>query len=123
MIHAKGVDMEIIKTIAYILAGILLCTAWFIAFALGYILQGTWACIPCMAACFAIGMVLAKLISGGDTENDKKDGEIEMIYNDYMYNQRFREYVDKYCQKHGCTVDEALTHELVRQAWRHYTEV
>lgn len=33
--------MEILKTIAYILAGILLCIAWFITFALGYILQGT----------------------------------------------------------------------------------
>ena len=49
--------------------------------------------------------------------------EKEMMQNDYAYNRRFREYVDKYCRKHGCTVAEALTHELVRQAWRHYTEV
>lgn len=114
--------MEIIKTVAYILAGILLCAAWFAAFALGYILQGTWACIPCMAASFAIGMVLAKFL-GGNADDGGKDGGRKMIYNDYMYNRRFREYVDKYCQKHGCTADEALTHELVRQVHRYYTEV
>ena len=45
-----------------------------------------------------------------------------MIQNDYMFNRRFREYVDKYCKKHGYTVEEALTHELVRQAYLHYTE-
>lgn len=45
-----------------------------------------------------------------------KDGDKGMLHNEYKFNQRFREYVDKYCKKHGCTVDEALTHELVRQA-------
>lgn len=46
-----------------------------------------------------------------------------MIQNDYKFNQQFREYVDKYCKKHGYTVDEALTHELVKQVHRYYTEV
>lgn len=46
-----------------------------------------------------------------------------MLQNEYIFNQRFREYVDSYCKNHGCTVDEALTHELVRQACLYYTEV
>ncbi len=46
-----------------------------------------------------------------------------MIRNEYRYNKRFREYVDKYCKKHGCTVEEALQHELIKQVYRHYTEV
>lgn len=115
--------MEFIKIIVYILAGILLCIAWFITFALGYIMQVTWACIPCVAVCFALSMAIAKLIGTGDAENDKKDGEIEIIQNDYEFYQQFREYVDKYCKKNGCTVDEALTHELVKQVHRYYTEV
>ena len=60
--------MEIIKTFAYILAGILLVIAWFIAFALGYILQGTWECVPCIAVNFAISVILSKLICNKDTE-------------------------------------------------------
>lgn len=46
-----------------------------------------------------------------------------MIGNEYGHNKRFREYVDKYCAKHGITVQEALTHELVRQVYLQYTEV
>lgn len=45
------------------------------------------------------------------------------VYNEYKFNQKFRDYVDKYCKKHGCTVDEALQHELVKQACLMYTEV
>ena len=33
----------------------------------------------------------------------------------YRINTDFREYVDRYCKTYGITVDEALTHELVRQ--------
>lgn len=52
-----------------------------------------------------------------------KDGNKEMLHNEYMYNQRFRNYVDKYCKTYGYTVGEAFTHELVRQAYLYYTEV
>lgn len=45
-----------------------------------------------------------------------------MMQNEYRYNRRFREYVDNYCKKHGCTVGEALTREQVRQAYLYYTE-
>lgn len=46
-----------------------------------------------------------------------------MLENEYRYNPRFREYVDKYCKAYGYTVDEALTHEVVRQVFLSYTEV
>ncbi len=46
-----------------------------------------------------------------------------ILHNEYMYNQRFRDYVDKYCGTYGYTVDEALTHELIRHVWFYYTEV
>ncbi|WP_286080654.1 hypothetical protein [Parablautia intestinalis] len=46
-----------------------------------------------------------------------------MIENEYRHNKRFREYVEKYCSTHGCTVDEALKHEVVRQACLYYTDV
>ena len=46
-----------------------------------------------------------------------------VVDNEYRHNQKFREYVDKYCKKHKCTVDEALRHELVRQVCLRYTDV
>lgn len=46
-----------------------------------------------------------------------------MIENEYKHNQKFREYVDKYCAEYKITVDEALKHEVVRQVYLYYTEV
>lgn len=46
-----------------------------------------------------------------------------MIENEYRHNAAFRRYVDKYCEKYGITVAEALKHEIVRQVWLQYTEV
>lgn len=46
-----------------------------------------------------------------------------MIENEYRHNHSFREYVDKYCREHNCTVDEAFKHYVVRMAFLHYTEV
>lgn len=42
---------------------------------------------------------------------------------EYRNNKRFRDYVDGYCRTYGYTVQEALTHELVRQVYLSYTEV
>lgn len=47
----------------------------------------------------------------------------EIIVKEYQHNLRFKQYVDKYCESSGLTVDEALEHELVRQAYLYYTEV
>jgi hypothetical protein len=46
-----------------------------------------------------------------------------VIRNEYIHNRRFKQYVDKYCEHHGITVDEALEHQIVRQAYLYYTEV
>lgn len=45
------------------------------------------------------------------------------LRNEYRHNSQFRRYVDKYCENHGITVDEAVNHELIKQAYLYYTEV
>lgn len=40
----------------------------------------------------------------------------------YARNSDFKAYVDKYCVKHRCTVEQALTHYLVRMVGRMYWE-
>ena len=51
------------------------------------------------------------------SENNK------LIINDYRHNIIFRNFVQKYCQKHQIEVKEALQHEIVKQVWQMYTEV
>ncbi|MCM1427109.1 MAG: hypothetical protein NC118_10935 [Eubacterium sp.] len=46
-----------------------------------------------------------------------------IICNEYQHNAKFRRYVDRYCKAKGLTVEEALAHEIVRQAYLYYTEV
>lgn len=46
-----------------------------------------------------------------------------IIYNEYQHNAKFRKYVDKYCMAKEVTVEEALTHEIVRQTYLYYTDV
>ena len=45
------------------------------------------------------------------------------IENDYKWLKDFREYVDKFAKQHDITPEEALEYEVVRQAWRYYTEL
>lgn len=40
----------------------------------------------------------------------------------YNSNPDFKDYVDKYCKKHKCTVDEALKHALVQEVRKAYFE-
>lgn len=40
----------------------------------------------------------------------------------YARNADFKCYVDRYCVKHRCTVEEALTHYLVRMVGQMYWE-
>lgn len=46
-----------------------------------------------------------------------------MIENEYRYNSRFRCFVDGYAAEHGLTVEEALKHRQVREAFQHYREL
>lgn len=45
------------------------------------------------------------------------------LYNEYRHNSQFRRYVDRYCEQRGIALNEALKHELIRQAYLYYTEV
>lgn len=38
----------------------------------------------------------------------------------YSSNADFKAYVDKYCKKHKCTVEEALEHALVKDVYECY---
>lgn len=40
----------------------------------------------------------------------------------YARNPEFKEYVDKYCVKHKCSVTEALRHYLIRVVGMQYKE-
>ena len=40
----------------------------------------------------------------------------------YDNNPGFKAYVDRYCKKHCISVDEALTHSLVRETYSYYKE-
>ena len=40
----------------------------------------------------------------------------------YARNPEFKEYVDKYCVKHKCSVAEALRHYLVQMTGKMYKE-
>ncbi len=46
-----------------------------------------------------------------------------MIRNEYVHNKRLRDYVDRYAKSHEISANEALDHELVRQAFLMYTDV
>lgn len=40
----------------------------------------------------------------------------------YAENEDFKRYVDRYCVKHGISVEQALQHYLVQMAGRQYKE-
>lgn len=40
----------------------------------------------------------------------------------YKANHDFKQYVDRYCTKHGCTAVEALNHVLVQMVGKEYKE-
>lgn len=48
---------------------------------------------------------------------------MNLLQNEYRYNKNFRKYVDEYCDKNGCTVDEAFNDTHIKQIFWRYTEV
>lgn len=40
----------------------------------------------------------------------------------YESNTDFKRYVDRHCRTYGCAVEEALSHEIVRQVYLSYLE-
>lgn len=53
---------------------------------------------------------------------DKAD-KVKLCEKEYAHNRRFREYVDKYAEKHGLIAQDALKHNIVRSAMKYYTDV
>lgn len=47
----------------------------------------------------------------------------QMIINEYNFNSNFKKYVDEYCDKNRCTIDEAFCDEKVEKMFWMYTEV
>lgn len=47
----------------------------------------------------------------------------EKMMNEYRYNTKFREYVDKYCKKHQTSPAAAMEHQIIRNVYLMYTEV
>lgn len=45
------------------------------------------------------------------------------LENEYRYNQKFKDYVEKYRKDRGITVEEALKHQQVKDVCRHYSDV
>lgn len=45
------------------------------------------------------------------------------VNNEYKYNKRFREYVERYSKHMEISIEDALKHEIVRQTCLYYTEV
>lgn len=46
-----------------------------------------------------------------------------VMKSEYMYNHKFKQYVDRYCKKHNCTVKEALKKKKVKLAFWQYTDL
>ena len=40
----------------------------------------------------------------------------------YNSNTDFKEYVERHCKKHKCTVEEALKHKIVEAVYEQYKE-
>lgn len=48
---------------------------------------------------------------------------MNLIENEYRYNSSFRKFVDEYCKKHKCTLEDAFLDKYVRQMFWRYTEL
>ena len=48
---------------------------------------------------------------------------MNLIKNEYKFNKNFKQYVDEYCEKNGCTLEDAFNDENVRRKFYMYTEV
>jgi len=46
-----------------------------------------------------------------------------LMKNEYQYNYNFKKYVDEYCNRNRCTVDDAFCNEDVKRMFWRYTEV
>lgn len=48
---------------------------------------------------------------------------VSLIEKEYMHNEKFKKYVDGFCDKNGCEVYNALNDEHIRQIFWRYTDM
>ena len=48
---------------------------------------------------------------------------INLMKNEYQYNSNFRKYVDEYCNRNQCSVEEAFNNENIKRMFWRYTEI
>ena len=48
---------------------------------------------------------------------------MDLIRKEYSYNTYFRKYVDEFCRKYKCTLEDALKNEHIRQIFWRYTDL
>ena len=46
-----------------------------------------------------------------------------IMKNEYMYNKKFQDYVDKFCKENCCTTKEAFKKKKVKLAFWQYTDL
>jgi len=46
-----------------------------------------------------------------------------MLKSEYIFNKKFKQYVDEYCYKNSCTKEDAFNKREVRQKFWKYTDV
>lgn len=48
---------------------------------------------------------------------------MNLVENEYKYNAKFKKYVDEFCERNRCTLEDALKDEKVKQKFLIYTEL
>ena len=48
---------------------------------------------------------------------------MNLIKNEYKFNKIFKQYVDEYCERNGCTLEDAFKDEQIKRKFYMYTEV
>ena len=48
---------------------------------------------------------------------------MNLICNEYKFNKNFKNFVDEYCKKNGCTREDAFKDEQIKRIFWRYTEV
>lgn len=46
-----------------------------------------------------------------------------MMKSEYKFNKNFRKYVDEYCEKNGCTKEDAFNKKDIRQMFWMHTDI
>lgn len=48
---------------------------------------------------------------------------MDLIHNEYRFNSNFRKYVNEYCKKNDCSIEDALKDKNIKRMFWRYTDV